>query len=199
MKDLWNYLSETQKPIVLYGMGDGADKVIRVLDNKGIKVSGVFASDTFVRNKTFRGFKVTNYLTAKELFPDMIVLLCFGTALPDVIDNIKNIANECELYAPDVPVAGGDVFDTAYYVLNEDKINAARKVLADSASIKTFDNIIEYKLSGDINKLFSCEIDNEEIYNVLRIEKTKCFVDLGAYRGDTVADYVSSVKTMTAS
>ncbi|MBR0467223.1 MAG: FkbM family methyltransferase [Clostridia bacterium] len=195
MKDLWNYLKETNKPIVLYGMGDGADKIISVLNSKKIKISGVFASDNFVRNKTFGGFPVTNYKTAKATFPDMIVLLCFGTALPDVINNIKNIASECELYAPDVPVSGGPVFDADFYKENEDKINSARKVLADSVSIKTFDSIIEYKLSGDINKLFSCEIANEEIYDIFDVKGTKCFVDLGAYRGDTVIDFVNRVET----
>ena len=34
MKDLWSYLSETTKPIVLYGMGDGADKILDVCEQK---------------------------------------------------------------------------------------------------------------------------------------------------------------------
>ena len=29
-KDLWQYLSETDKPIVMYGMGNGADKILAV-------------------------------------------------------------------------------------------------------------------------------------------------------------------------
>ena len=68
MKDLWNYLKEANKPIVLYGMGNGADKIISVLNRYGIKISGVFASDGFVRQKVFHGFNVTDYKTAKETF-----------------------------------------------------------------------------------------------------------------------------------
>lgn len=45
--DLWNYLAKAAKPIFLYGMGDGADKVLSVLSSRGIAVQGVFASDEF--------------------------------------------------------------------------------------------------------------------------------------------------------
>ena len=50
-KELWQYLKQTDKPIVLYGMGNGADKIIKVLEEKEIRYNGVFASDGFVRDK----------------------------------------------------------------------------------------------------------------------------------------------------
>ena len=80
MKDLWTYLKTATKPIVLYGMGNGADKIISVLNRYDIKISGVFASDGFVRKKVFHGFNVTDYKTAKDTFGDMIVLVCFGSS-----------------------------------------------------------------------------------------------------------------------
>ena len=66
MKDLWTHLKETKKPIVLYGMGNGSDKIISVLNRYDIQISGVFESDGFVREKIFHGFKVTDYKTAKQ-------------------------------------------------------------------------------------------------------------------------------------
>ena len=89
--ELWKYLKDTNKPIVLYGMGNGADKIIAVLESFGIEFKGVFASDGFVRNKLFHGFKISSYSELKEKFGEMIVLLCFGSSLPDVIDNIKKL------------------------------------------------------------------------------------------------------------
>ena len=50
-RDLWEYLKKTDKPIVLYGMGNGADKIVSVLKAKGIDFKGIFASNGFVRNK----------------------------------------------------------------------------------------------------------------------------------------------------
>ena len=71
MKDIWNYLKNAQKPIVLYGTGDGADKIISVCDKKGIKVSGVFASDLFVRKREFCGMPVTSFDGARSAFGDI--------------------------------------------------------------------------------------------------------------------------------
>ena len=60
MKDLWQRLKETDKPIALYGTGDGADKIIRKMRSDGTftKVKGIFASDGFVRRRSFCGFDV---------------------------------------------------------------------------------------------------------------------------------------------
>lgn len=52
---LWDYLKGAKKPIVLYGMGNGADKIIKVLEDRGIEYKGVFATDGFVRENTFTG------------------------------------------------------------------------------------------------------------------------------------------------
>ncbi|MBE6786919.1 MAG: FkbM family methyltransferase [Ruminococcaceae bacterium] len=188
-RELWSYLKETTKPIVLYGMGNGADKIIKTLDFYGIEYKGVFASDGFVRNKLFHGHKISSYKELKNQFGDMIILLCFGSSLPNVIDNIKKIASEQELYAPEVPVIGGGLFTMEYYKQNLDKFEFVRSKFADEISIKTFDNILKYKLSGKIEYLFDCETDQNNPYQTfLRLENEN-FIDLGAYNGDTALDF----------
>lgn len=191
MKDLWTYLQNSTKPIVLYGMGNGADKIISVLNRYNIKVSGVFASDGFVRQKVFHGFNVTDYKTAKDTFGDMIVLVCFGSSLPDVIDNIKRISREQELYAPDVPVFGDTLFDMQYVLQNKDEFKWVYNRLADEWSKKVFECAVMYKLTGKIEHLFECETVNSEIYeNVLKFSNEEIYFDLGAYRGDTVDEFL---------
>lgn len=195
MKDIWNYLRNSKKPVVLYGMGNGADKIISVCDRYGIKISGVFSSDAFVRRKTFHGMPVTNYKTAKENFGEMVVLLCFGTALPEVIGNIKHIMRENELYAPDVPVCGGDLFCAEYYEQRKPEFDAVFNMLADDISKETFRSVVEYKLTGNIDYLFGCETDADEPYaNFLRLGDNETYLDLGAYRGDTVQSFAKRVE-----
>ena len=80
MKDLWQHLRETKKRILLYGTGNGADKILDQLISRGITVSGVFASDGFVRNRTFRGFKVISFSDAVDKFGDFILSLPYLTA-----------------------------------------------------------------------------------------------------------------------
>ena len=191
MNDLWRYLEKAQKPIVLYGMGNGADKIIKVLDERGIKISGVFASDGFVRPKTFHGFAVEHFADVKERLGDMIVLLCFGTHLPDVMENIKMVASKCELYAPDVPVCEDFLFDGQYFKENEQNFAHTQNILADDLSKKTYRNTIDFKLTGKLDYLFNCETSFDEPYgNFLKLDDNEIFIDLGAYRGDTVDDFI---------
>ena len=39
-EDVWEYLKRSQKPIILYGMGNGADKVLKVFAQKKIPCIG---------------------------------------------------------------------------------------------------------------------------------------------------------------
>lgn len=189
-------MKTTQKPIVLYGMGNGADKIISVLNNYGIKISGVFASDGFVREKIFHGFKVTDYKSAKETFGDMVVLVCFGSSLPDVISNIKRIASEQELFAPDVPVYGDVLFNGEYVRQNKDRLEWVYNRLVDDRSKKVFECAVMYKLTGKIDYLFDCETPPQEVYeNILKFNENETYFDLGAYRGDTVTEFLSNVNS----
>ena len=193
-KELWQILKASDKPIVLYGMGNGADKIIAVLEAYGIKFQGVFASDGFVRNKFFHGHRVSSYADLKEKFGNMIVLLCFGSERTEVIENIKRIASEQELYAPEVPVIGEGLFCEEYVLENRARFERIYECLADDISRRTFENTIKFKLSGKIKYLFDCEVSTDEPYqSFLKLSDTECFFDLGAYNGDTVADFIKRV------
>jgi len=195
-KELWQYLKTAKKPIVLYGMGNGADKIIKVMDDYGIKYSGVFASDGFVRNKEFHGHKISSYGELKAKYGEMIVLLCFGSSRPEVIENVKRIAAEQELYAPEVPVIGGGLFTEKYVLDNMDEFRKIYDRLADDKSKQTFENIVNFKLSGKIQYLFDCQVEENEPYdNFLKLHNNESFLDLGAYTGDTVADFLSRVES----
>lgn len=192
--ELWKYLKETNKPIVLYGMGNGADKIINVLEQNNTEFKGVFASDGFVRNKIFHNHSISSYNELKNRFGDMIVLLCFGSSRDEVLENVIKIKNETELYAPDVPVISGDIFTLEYYEKHKSRFDAVYSRLADDLSRKTFINTIKYKISGKIDYLFECETTADEPYeSFLKLSDNESFLDLGAYNGDTVLDFINRV------
>ena len=58
---VWERLLQTRKPIALYGMGNGADKIVDWCAANSVKIAGIFASDEFVRGQSFRGFTVERY------------------------------------------------------------------------------------------------------------------------------------------
>ena len=190
--ELWQYLKTASKPIVLYGMGNVADKIISDLENYNIPFKGVFASDGFVRSKTFHGFKISSLKELEEEFADMIVLLCFGSERPEVIEYIKGVANRHELYAPDVPVIGGGLFTTEFLKENNLRFQKVYSLLADDISRKTFENIINFRISGKIDYLFDCSVSSDEPYSTfLNLGDEEHFMDLGAYNGDTVYDFIN--------
>ena len=64
-RDLWEYLQATDKTVVMYGMGNGADKILAVCAQYGIEVADFFASDGFVRGHSFHGKTVLSYSAVK--------------------------------------------------------------------------------------------------------------------------------------
>lgn len=187
-RDLWKHLSSTDKPILMYGMGNGADKILRVLEARGIEISDFFASDGFVRGHHFHGKRVLSYSEAKEKYGSFVVLLAFGSSLDDVIENIARIASEQELYAPDVPVCDGKIFDSDFYNAHYAEIKRAYDTLADDVSRDIFASVVSFKLTGDISYLTDtiCD-DGMTLYDYGRF--SVC-VDAGAYRGESSRELI---------
>ena len=64
---LWEYLKTIKKPIVLYGTGNGAEKILHRLAAENITVSDIFVSDEFYRGQNFCGFTVRKYSDLESL------------------------------------------------------------------------------------------------------------------------------------
>ncbi len=191
---LFEKLARTNKPVVLYGMGNGADRIIHHLKEHGIPLAGVFASDEFVRGHNFHGHRVLTYKEACRQYGNMVVLVAFGTHREDVIANIQKIASEQELYVPDVEIAGDGLFDREYVDQKMDLLEQVYDLLEDAQSKKTFTNILHYKLSGGLDWLMASESPADEVYkNVLKLSNKEVYVDGGAYDGDTVKTFVQRV------
>lgn len=188
---MWETLKKSSKPIVLYGMGDGADKVLAQCRARQIPVAGVFASDGFVRHNRFHEYTVLSYAEAKAHFGAMLVLVCFGTHRPEVMQCIRQVAAEQTLYYPDLPVADGPLFDRSFAQQHQAQLRAVYERLADEVSRQTFRDIIAYKLSWQPSYLTRCQMPPQETYrSLLHLHLHEHFADLGAYRGDTVADFL---------
>ena len=201
--DLWSYLRRTDKKILMYGMGNGADKILSICERYGIEVCDFFASDGFVRGHLFHGKRVLSYSEACEKYgrENMIVLLSFASSLPDVLANIYRIADECELYAPDVPVCGENLFCSEFFCENEAEIELVRDLLCDEESKRVYDSVIGFKLSGDVKLLGDTSCDFSEVYRLLGAEKFEKIADLGAYNGDTlreIAPYAPDLESAIA-
>lgn len=190
---VWDKLKAEKRPIVLYGMGDGADKILRVFDKKGIKASGVFASDEFVRGHEFAGFKVRTLAQTIEIFgEDIVIVLSFASQRPEVLEKMYELDSKFDVVAPDVPVYGEGIFDLDFVKAHEKEFDEAFSLLSDERSKQVLDEMICFKLTGKIKHLVNGEDSKDEVFNnILKPSENEHFVDLGAYNGDTIRELLS--------
>lgn len=190
---VWTRLQAEAHPIVLYGMGDGADKILDRFETLGITAAGVFASDEFVRGHSFRGFRVKKLSEIVEaLGEDIVIVIAFASQRPEVLEKMYDLDARFDVVAPDVPVVPGPVFDAAFVRAHQEELAQAYALLADEPSRRVFLDTVRFKLSGRLPYLRASETGKDEIFrSVLRPNAQEHFADLGAYNGDTIRELLS--------
>lgn len=184
--DVWQYLQNCKKPIVLYGMGNGADKIISVMERFGLCPADFFASDGFVRGHSFHGKRVLSFSEVREKYDDFVIVLSFASALPEMLERFDQLDRDFDLVAPDVPVCGGELFDSAYFARHRAELEETYQMLEDTRSREIFENVVSYKLSGRLRYLQMAQCTDEEEDALLCPQRFTSYADLGAYNGDTV-------------
>lgn len=194
--DVWDRLKACPLPLYLYGTGDGADKILAVCRSRGITVSGIFVSDEFYRRQTFQGFSCMTLSQLEDSVSQFAVVVAFGSHLPQLKDRVLAISARHPLFMPDVPVAGGPVFDKTFLTDHMEQFEEARSLFADPDSQKVFDQIIDYKMTGSVQPLFASESDKEEVFtHLIPLGAEEDYLDLGAYNGDTIREFLAHVPT----
>lgn len=193
----WERLADDPRPKVLYGTGNGADKIIDALATYGVSVDGVFASNGFVRNRTFRDMPVLSYDDAKEKFgEDMIILPAFGTTLPEVMDFFRYLDAHHEVIIPEVPLYGGGIFDSSFIRENADPIKKVYGMLSDDVSREIFENVIRFRMEGKLKYLYPCESMRTTLAELPGMESVEIALDGGAYKGDSAGDMLASLPNL---
>ena len=199
--DMWDRLASEKRPIVVYGMGNGADKLINRFEKYGIEIADFFASDGFVRGHSFHGKRVKSFSEIKDVYEDFVVVLSFASNREEVISLFHSIDSNYELYIPDMPVSGEEYFDKEFYNRNYENICKAYNALNDENSKNAFAHVINYKLFGKLYDLENAYSTKDELYCFLSGESFDTIIDAGAYNGDTLKDakkYFPNLKTAYA-
>lgn len=191
-ENVWDKLKSDGKPVIIYGMGNAADRIIDLLEERSITVSDIFASDEFVRGHSFRGMKVKKYSEICREYSEFNVVLAFASHLDDVLQNIKRINSEHTVYAPDIPVAGNGLFTREFVDKHNEEFDFIYNKLADEESRRVYLDIIRYKISGKVDYLYRCFCDKGSVYSdILKLTDDEFIVDMGAYDGDTIREFTA--------
>lgn len=188
---VWEKLKATKDPIIMYGTGNGADKVLDVLEERGIRIQGVTASSTFVRDRTFRGFRVMPISYFEERFKSCTFIITFGSSIPNVTENIFELSKRHTVLVPCVPVIGTEICDEEFINKNKSLLEKAYGLMADGFSKEIFCGYIDFIFGGNLENLKKITTTEEEAFtNVLKLSHKETYVDIGAYRGDTVDTFL---------
>lgn len=183
---LYEALKEEKRPILLYGMGDGAEKIYEELQKRGIRIQGVFASEGFIRGQSFLGYKVMSLSEAEEKYNDFTAVLCFALE-GEKAEILAPVQRKHTLYSPNIPVYGEGVCDKAFILLNIEKIQKLYDNLADDLSKEILLSILKYNITGNLDCL-NCGGETFT-YPEGFFKHEKRHIDVGAYDGDTVLEY----------
>lgn len=196
---LWEKLSREKRPVVLYGTGNGADKIIDQMERIGRHPDGVFASEGFVRHRTFRGMPVESYgdLTAR-LGEDIVILIAFGSSLSSVMEQMEALTRRHTVYVPEVPLFGGEVFTYAYYRQHRDVLAKVYSLLSDDISRALFLDALSFRLTGAWETLGRTEAFTDSLTSLLATENIRTVLDGGAFTGDTAALFLQSFPALTS-
>ncbi len=190
--DLWTSLQQETRPIVLYGMGDGAEKILAVCAQKNIPITGIFASDAFVRGHSFSGFRVRKRSELEQELGDFVCLISFASSRPEVLQLFDDLDRTHTTYAPDVPVAEGQLFDWAFLEEHAEALQHVYNMLCDMRSRDVFAATVNFKLSGKLHWLRDFTDSRSLVFeHYLVPSDCEHYVDLGAYNGDTIRELLS--------
>lgn len=191
----WDYLKTTSLPVFVYGMGDGCLKLMREFDKRGIAVCGIFASDEFVRGHSFEGHLVHKLSEIETVLGcgNFVITLAFAAGYQKLIKQIDLIEQRNILVVPDTDVIGTGAFTDLILMENEQDIRKVYNALADDFSKNVYLNVLAFKLSGKLEYLRRCTTLPEEAYaNILKLQQNEVYVDLGAFNGDTIAEFINN-------
>lgn len=192
-KNVWDSLSETELPIMLYGMGNGADMILDKLSEMNIKPAEIFASDEFVRGHSFRGYRVLKYSEVCEKYDDFVIVVCFAVHDSAMLERIRQMSLAHPLFAPNVPIVDDGVFTREFIEEHDEEFDKAFNLLSDDFSRQSYIDVLNFKVSGKVEYLFRCQKNKDEIYSeYLNIGGSEIFMDLGAYDGDTVREFIKA-------
>lgn len=192
------YLKNTDLPTVMYGTGNGAEKLYNELKKYGIVIDDFFASDGFKKGKIFCGKEVLHFEDITKKYEKFNIVLGFATEIPELINFIKDLKNQVDgrLLMPEVPVFGDGFVTEDFLKEKQADIDLLFSYLADEQSKKVLNGLIDFKTSGDIDTLFRIETPKQEIYeNIFHFSDDEIFIDAGAYDGDTIKEFLENVNS----
>lgn len=188
----WETILNAKMPVVIYGTGNAADKIIDFCKLNNITIAGIFASNDFARGQIFRGHKVERYLdVVNRLGNDFLLVIAFASKLPEILSRFQELAAKHLTVVPHLGLYNDDVVTISWLDAHKNDLESAYNLLADDLSRQVFLDMLNYKFSGKMKYLFQHATLRENDLKLFDFSECETYFDLGAYTGDTVQEFLN--------
>lgn len=191
-------LKKERKPVVLFGAEDCGRDYYEIMKKNDIEVLCFCDDDLNKQGREFMGKKVISVNDLYSLKSDFYILISsYG---PEKL--LNRLKRDNSDLVKSVILTDFYLFENGldYYkfiLQNEKEIINAYNLLADEKSRKTFRNLLNYKISRNLELIKEIREDVSLQYfdpDIIHFNKEEVYLDLGAYIGDTVLSFNEKVQ-----
>lgn len=185
-------LKRAEEPLYLWGAGNVADEVYRILEDNGIMISGVFVSGVIEKPITFKNYTVT---TLDEVLKrDEKINVLIGHAQYHKKAEMEKIKGINKVYYILNPFRTHDDISYDYYKEHESEFEQAYSLFEEEFSKNVFQAYLNARINDNLSYLLEyfetpmTYFDN----NVFTLSNNENYVDIGAYNGDTISEFMKN-------
>lgn len=183
----------SRKHVVFYGCGIILDSIVETWRRYvGRQIDFCCDSDPLKWGKQFSGARCLSPDELLRLKNDCIVFVTIGNFQP-VVDQLRALGFPAVSLLFKYDLVNSDFLDTQEVSFIAANLCHARSLFADTKSLAVFDAICRRVLDGGRNyRLMADQCEGDQYFpaDIVRLTHHEHFVDLGAFDGDTVADFI---------
>jgi FkbM family methyltransferase len=185
------YIASIQgRDLALYGAGGIGYATCVILKNKGCNVCCFIDDDKAKQGTTIHGIKVVA-LQSIGCETEYEILICVPNFM-DMLNKLTSLGYKAARHFP-VMMAEKGYYNHSLIRNNWDKVSQTYSLLADSMSESVFCNILMHRITMDFSYLNGITSPKQYFPNELfTLGTQECFVDGGAYSGETIADFINA-------
>ncbi|MCQ2913986.1 MAG: FkbM family methyltransferase [Alphaproteobacteria bacterium] len=181
--------------VYIYGCAEMGLRLARFLDNNKYEYKAFCVDKEYYKNgEIVNNHEVVSLDEIEDANNNMIIVSCFHLPTQKICSlrsNRKNVqVIEKDLF---FLWSIGPIFDWNFYQNNKSEFDWIYDRLEDDYSKLSMTRYFEQKLTGDFNKLK--DVWRKEQYfdkDIIPFNNIKCFVDCGAYDGDSFLSFVKN-------
>ncbi len=192
------FWENTHSKIFIYGTGEMAQSVYRVLIENGLVISG-FLDHRILVNPFLNGLPVLN----SEGASDAIVVIGIhnrDAEIPPILERLRSIGVRQIITPVELYDFFGDALGIRYWLTKRNYYFSYRALIeevssmwSDEASRLLYESVLEFRINGDYSLLPAPDLVHQYFPSDIPSWKTPLrFVDCGAFHGDTLLSFQQS-------